>query len=369
MSLKNLINKTLKFLRFSFEALHNYFEHYEVLYIIEDANWVIQHEGLTIARYLNQKGIKTKTSLTHWGARDKIVHLGSINMLISGANYKKIHSSNKVILTWYHSAEDDPRLKRASEFASKVDLIHTSCTITKKQLQSAGVAEEKIFLSPIPVDLKVFKKYPKDRDPMREFLSIPSGCFVVGSFQKDGQGWGDGDEPKLIKGPDIFCDVLDLVKDQIPLHVVLSGPARGYVKKRLEKSRIAFTHRYLEDPDEIVDLYQALDCYLISSRVEGGPKALMESWACEVPLVSTRMGMVADYAIDGHNAFLAESEEVQKLATHLLTLYKNSELRRKIVEQGLRDVEALSYDKAVDIYKNYYLKLKSTIVKNKEVKV
>ncbi len=41
----------------------------------------------------------------------------------------------------------------------------------------------------------------------REAFDIPESAFVVGSFQKDGVGWGDGLEPKLIKGPDVLLAV------------------------------------------------------------------------------------------------------------------------------------------------------------------
>ena len=45
-----------------------------------------------------------------------------------------------------------------------------------------------------------------------------------------GVGWGDGLEPKLIKGPDVLLQTVALLRQRIPeLFVLLSGPARGYV--------------------------------------------------------------------------------------------------------------------------------------------
>ena len=41
-------------------------------------------------------------------------------------------------------------------------------------------------------------------DGARRVLGLPASAFVVGSFQKDGVGWGEGLEPKLIKGPDVL---------------------------------------------------------------------------------------------------------------------------------------------------------------------
>ena len=53
--------------------------------------------------------------------------------------------------------------------------------------------------------LDVFR--PRDdasRLAARGALGLPTSAFVVGSFQKDGVGWGEGLEPKLIKGPDVL---------------------------------------------------------------------------------------------------------------------------------------------------------------------
>ena len=55
---------------------------------------------------------------------------------------------------------------------------------------------------PIGIDLEHFPLVDAQRrEAARHTLGLPVDAFVVGSFQKDGIGWGDGLEPKLIKGP------------------------------------------------------------------------------------------------------------------------------------------------------------------------
>ena len=68
-------------------------------------------------------------------------------------------------------------------------------------------------------------------------------AFVVGSFQKDGVGWGEGLEPKLIKGPDVLVAALEQVHAEAPgLVVLLTGPARGYVRQELDRLGIPYRH-------------------------------------------------------------------------------------------------------------------------------
>ena len=70
------------------------------------------------------------------------------------------------------------------------------------------------------------------RTRARAELDIPESAFVVGSFVKDGVGLGDGSEPKLVKGPDTLVEVLARLHKEIPgLVVLLTGPARGYVRR------------------------------------------------------------------------------------------------------------------------------------------
>ena len=54
------------------------------------------------------------------------------------------------------------------------------------------------------------------RAAARRALGLPESAFVVGSFQKDGVGWGDGLEPKLIKGPDVLLEVAERCHERVP---------------------------------------------------------------------------------------------------------------------------------------------------------
>ena len=61
----------------------------------------------------------------------------------------------------------------------------------------------------------------------RTRLGLPGSAFVVGSFQKDGVGWGEGLEPKLIKGPDVLLAVAERSRrdaSRAPLPAHRPGP-------------------------------------------------------------------------------------------------------------------------------------------------
>jgi len=196
-----------------------------------------------------------------------------------------------------------------------------------------GVPPEKLRVIPLGVDLEAFRpaSVAEEKPRLRQKLGIPEESLVVGSFQKDGEGFGEGNTPKPIKGPDIFCDVIEELAKDLPIHVLLTGPARGYVKNRLATAGIPYTHRFVAHPNELPPYYRALDAYLIGSRVEGGPKSVLEAGACGIAVVSTPVGMVPEIINNESNGFVAETTE---LASKLALVLSDPSLRERAMVEA-----------------------------------
>lgn len=212
---------------------------------------------------------------------------------------------------------------------------------------STGINPAKVFTIPIGINLDYFPRQTiESRKMSREKLGIPQSAFVVGSFQKDGVGWGDGMEPKLIKGPDVFLETMRILKDAIPeLFVLLTGPARGYVKHGLESIRIPYKHTYYKHYPEVAEMFAALDLYIVASRQEGGPKAILESMASAVPLVTTRVGQAMDIVRHGINAWIVDVENAEALATSALQVYRSdSTSLNAVLHAGRATAEENSYN-------------------------
>ncbi|MCX6038977.1 MAG: glycosyl transferase family 1, partial [Chloroflexi bacterium] len=154
-------------------------------------------------------------------------------------------------------------LSRHHERISRIQVSHSQM---REAILQTGIEPAKVFLIPIGVNLDFFPfGSAETKIAARQKLSIPQSAFVIGSFQKDGVGWGEGLEPKLVKGPDVFLASIRELKAQIPeLYVLLSGPARGYVKAGLDAMQVPYSHFYLDLYPQISELFQALDLYLVT---------------------------------------------------------------------------------------------------------
>jgi glycosyltransferase involved in cell wall biosynthesis len=76
--------------------------------------------------------------------------------------------------------------------------------------------------------------------------------------------------------------------------VLLAGWRRNYLINKLNEANIPYTYRELTDQQTLNELYSLADFYIIASRCEGGPQALLESPACGTPVVSTDVGMAQE---------------------------------------------------------------------------
>lgn len=251
---------------------------YTKLYIVSDkAGWVLDEEAKYLKDIGSTLGYKTRIiSKMVWNS-SQLVHYTSQFSLLDPSIYK---SRNRISIDYFHGKpEHGESYKRCFDMISKhkdkISGIRVSYKKMKGFIESTGINADKVFVVPIGIDTKLFPVQTiESKKAGRERLGIPQNAFVIGSFQKDGMGWDEGYEPKLIKGPDIFLRVINELKKDIPnLWVLLSGPSRGYVKRGLEKIGVPYKHQYLQFYKDISELYDVLDLYLIASREEGGPKA------------------------------------------------------------------------------------------------
>ena len=335
---------------------------YSVVYLVENANWSIKWDGIHTVSHLKKLGRKACVDISSRFQAGKILHYGS-SYVFETQFLKPTGRHNKHVVTFFHGRYgEDPLLDKRFDLlrahVDKIDAVAYANTIMRGRFVELGVPAEKLFYVPIGVDLNIFK--PLDQGTIqarRKALGIAEDDFVVGSFQKYGQGWGGGFEPKLIKGPDIFVEAIKEVAKHRKVFVLLSGPARGYVMRGLEAAGIPYRHKYYDNPDDVLELYQVLDAYLVSSREEGGPKAILEGLACGVPLVTTDVGMARD-VLEGHACgFIRPSEDVKGLAEDLLKLAADPCVSGELRLNSQKRIQEYSWQKVAEACERIYAAL------------
>jgi glycosyltransferase involved in cell wall biosynthesis len=330
-----------------------------LLLVGERASWVIDEELRAIGRIARQLGIRVADRRLLGVSRDQAAFYGSHFTLLQEPWEPPPH---RLGTTYFHGR---PATRGMPEFDvpyeilrthhRRLDRIQVSHSEMEEIVLESGIAAEKVSRIPIGIDGSLFRPAtPAEREQARASMKLPASAFVVGSFQKDGVGWAEGLEPKLVKGPDVLVDVLEQVRTSVPeLHMLLSGPARGYVRRRLEQAGIPYVHRVLERYDDVPLLYAAADAYLVSSRQEGGPKAVLESMASGVPLVTTRVGQAMDLVDHGTNAFMVDPEDVEGLAAWLVHVAEAASSLDVLRAEGMKTAAANTYDAQLPLWRSF----------------
>lgn len=304
-----------------------------VSFLVEKADWSIRWDGEHIRDVVNELTGQITVDTTDIISETldaQIIHFGSQYMWLDWGRFLPKHMHFAV--SFFHGKfEDGPIVARHidsfMESVPALTKVITPSSLIEQRLLGWGVPREKLVRIPIGVDTQSFNlPSPSKRAQARARFGFRDEQIVIGSFQKDGVGWGDGMEPKLIKGPDLFVTAVERIARYLPVVVLLTGPARGYVKAELNRRQIPFVHTFINNQVEIANCYHALDIYLVTSREEGGPKGIMESMASGVPVVSTSVGMAEDLIVDNITGGLVSSDLASDIADKAMGILQSSDL-------------------------------------------
>jgi glycosyltransferase involved in cell wall biosynthesis len=325
----------------------------------ERAGWSIDDDLRALAWIASELDIPLGRPWPVSSARRQCVFYGSHFAFF---DTPPIDRGHRVGMTYFHGLPETGTAEFDRAFAAlrnrhhELSRVQVSHRAMERVVLSSGIDPAKVHLIPIGINPVRFRaQTPELRQSARRALGLPDAAFVVGSFQKDGVGWRDGIEPKLIKGPDVLVEAVVELHRQVPeLHVLLSGPARGYVRQRLSEAGVPFVHRLLSRPDEIGSLYQALDAYAVPARDEGGPKGVLESMASGIPLVSTRVGQAVDLIEDGRNGWLVDVGDSQAMAERLARVATAHAETRALVAAGLTTAANHTYRAQIPLWRAFF---------------
>lgn len=329
-------------------------------YIAPFVNWVLDWEAHYITRNVKELyGLDAHVVKSAKELSGQLVHYGSLWDTLANVEAKH-NRRNTIISTVFHGQIESPEFRDALEKIlrnqERFARLHTASTIMQERFLKWGIQPEKLVMIPLGVDLERFKAATQEeRSARRRELGIPEDAFCIGSFHKDGQGMAEGSKPKLIKGPDVLVDALTRIYARHKnIVVLLTAPARGYVKQGLDAAGIRYVHVVEEDFHRIPRLFDAIDVYLLASREEGGPKGVLEALASGVPFVGTRVGLVPDVVTDARYGILTNVEDPAALAAGVEQLIEQPELRQQLITNGLERIQQFGWPA---IASRYYCEL------------
>jgi glycosyltransferase involved in cell wall biosynthesis len=156
------------------------------------------------------------------------------------------------------------------------------CAFLQRAIEAYGV-KARFQLIPNAVDTSVFHPAPS-----KTRRHSPRRLVFVGNL-----------EPTEHKGFPTLLDALELLRKQRTdwtLDVVGDGPSRGRYQDRVAASPIAAMIAFhgSQSKPEIAEMMRASDLFVLPSRFENQPSAIIEAMASGLPVVSTTVGGIPE---------------------------------------------------------------------------
>jgi len=198
---------------------------------------------------------------------------------------------------------------------------------------------------PLMIDVSLSHPVAPDDARLAELRArwrIPSGRYLIGSFQRDGDV-SDVARPRLKKGPDLFAEIAAaLLRRGLPVHVVLAGPRRHWLRRRLDGLGVptTFVGQDVPGDDMAVNtqsretlnlLYNLVDVCVVTSRYEGAPDQVLAAAAAGCKLISPVVGTAPDI-VDAGGLYRSLPEAIELLSADIrdgvLAKYVPGQLQR-----------------------------------------
>lgn len=157
---------------------------------------------------------------------------------------------------------------------------------------------------------------------------------------------------------DCWKEVLQQTKKSVRAFIVGDGELMETLQQGARDLGIPFTvgNPTTEDKPlvftswirEVEEVMAGCDLIALTSLNEGTPVSLIEAQAAGKPIVSTRVGGIADVVKEGESALLAEPGDIKGFTNHLIHLIEDGELRGNMANTGKQFVlDRFSYQRLV----------------------
>lgn len=246
-------------------------------------------------------------------------------------------SGKKPVVTTIHHVID----WKKTEHNTAGDMIMTLSKEWEEFLLNKGVSKDRLMLIRNGVNTtKFIPATNQEKLKLKQKFGFQRNSFVVGFFAK--RQLSDFDR----KGIDTFEAALKLLIAREPkVAVLLVGPGWNKLVQVLKRQGIPVKwFSYLDPHDKIIELYKILDCYWITSRIEGGPVTLLEAMSCGVPCISTPVGLSLELLEDGETGYLIEKGAYKDLVDKTCLILHDKTMAEKLgLKARLKVLELMDY--------------------------
>jgi glycosyltransferase involved in cell wall biosynthesis len=141
------------------------------------------------------------------------------------------------------------------------------------------------------------------------------------------------------KGLDVLLRALPVVRREFPRARLIVAGREGNQTAALRgltrELRLGDGVTFLGPRSDVADLLCAADVFVLPTRREGFPGAVLEAMALEAPIVATAIPTVAEAVVPGEHALLVPPDDAKGLAVAIATALDSPEATQRRVQAAL----------------------------------
>jgi glycosyltransferase involved in cell wall biosynthesis len=218
----------------------------------------------------------------------------------------------------------------------------------KTLLVEGGVAPRAIHVIYNGIEPRYFDDESASAASVRAQLGIPADAPVIGTIARLSAEKGHRELLHIAHG------VLQR-KPEARFLIVGTGPLADELETQTAKLSIQDRVIFTGARRDVTALNHLMDVFLLPSREEALPLAMLEAMAAARPIVASNVGGVPEVVVDGDTGMLFGPDDRQRFTDAVVNLIERPELARQYGERGRKRVAArFGVDRMVDETVRYY---------------
>ncbi len=242
-----------------------------------------------------------------------------------------------------------------------------------KSVVSSFTKKCSVIITPGTAIVDLIKKdYGINKNVIYMRNSIELDDFKNPNRQKVREKYGIKENEKLLiyvgrmapeKNIPFMLDSFKKISEKNPSKLLIVGEGseienlKQYAKDHGLENKAIFTGRV--EYKEIPNYYGASDLFIMTSKTEVKPLALLEAMATGLPIIAVSACGASDTIQDGINGYLT-SENIDEFANKVLEVINDNEKLKRMSEESLKIADSYSADKMTDklieLYKEEIIK-------------
>jgi len=213
--------------------------------------------------------------------------------------------------------------------------------------------KKKIFTVNVPVSVERFILAKEEK--MREKLSFNKSDIIIVAVGRSIK----------VKGWDIAIKAFARVMQNISnVKLLLVGDNTSndyyhYLCTQIAQLNLQDDIIFTGARNDIPEILKTSDIFILPSRSEGTPAALIEAMASGLPCIATKVGGIPEVIRDGENGLLFQREDDQELADKIISIATDERLKECLLNNAMKDLQGFTIEAYVtDVLSHYTALLK-----------